>query len=99
MTRIGVAVVGAGFMGGVHVEALRRAGCEVVGVLGVSDAETLTFAAATGAPKGYRSLRELLADRARPVGPHHDPEPAALRDGEGRARGRQARRRARSRSP
>ncbi len=64
MARIGVAVVGAGFMGGVHVEALRRAGCEVVGVLGVSEAETLKFATATGVPKGYRSLRELLADRA-----------------------------------
>jgi predicted dehydrogenase len=64
MARIGVAVVGAGFMGGVHVEALRRAGCEVVGVLGVSEAETLKFVAATGAPKGYGSLRELLADRA-----------------------------------
>jgi predicted dehydrogenase len=64
MTRIGVAVVGAGFMGGVHVEALRRVGCEVVGVLGVSEAETLQFAAAAGAPKGYSSLRQLLADRA-----------------------------------
>ena len=31
MARIGVAVVGAGFMGGVHAEALRRAGCEVRG--------------------------------------------------------------------
>ncbi len=63
MTRIGVAVVGAGFMGGVHVEALRRAGCEVVGVLGVSDAETLRFCAAAGVAKGYGSLGELLADR------------------------------------
>ncbi len=64
MTRSGVAVVGAGFMGGVHVEALRRAGCEVVGVLGVSEAETLRFTAATGTAKGYGSLAELLADRA-----------------------------------
>jgi len=63
MARIGVAVVGAGFMGPVHAEALRRAGCEVVGVLGVSDAETTRFAANVGA-RGYRSLVELLADPA-----------------------------------
>jgi len=64
MARIGVAVIGAGFMGGVHAEALRRAGCEVVGVLGVSDAESTKFAAAIGAPKAYRSLPELLDDKA-----------------------------------
>ncbi len=64
MSRIGVAVVGAGFMGGVHVEGLRRAGCDLVGVLGVSEAETLRFTAASGAPKGFASFRELLADRA-----------------------------------
>jgi predicted dehydrogenase len=62
MARIGVAVIGAGFMGGVHTEALRRAGCEVVGVLGVDDAESTKFAAATGVEKAYRSLGELLAD-------------------------------------
>ena len=64
MARIGVAIVGAGFMGGVHAEALRRAGCEVVGVLGVSDAESTKFASAIGAPKAYRSMRELLDDQA-----------------------------------
>ena len=91
MARIGVAVVGAGFMGGVHAEALRRAGCEVVGVLGVSDAESTKFASAIGAPKAYRSLKELLDDPAVAVGPHRHAEQAALRDGEGRARGGQAR--------
>ena len=91
MARIGVAVVGAGFMGGVHAEALRRAGCEVVGVLGVSDAESTKFAEAIGAPKAYRSLKELLDDKAVRVGPHRHAEQAALRDGEGRPRGRQAR--------
>jgi predicted dehydrogenase len=64
MARIGVAVIGAGFMGGVHTEALRRAGCEVVGVLGVDEAESTKFAAAAGVPKAYRSLDELLADAA-----------------------------------
>ncbi len=64
MSRIGVAVVGAGFMGGVHTEALRRAGCEVVGVLGVDEAESTRFAAAAGVPRAYCSLEELLADPA-----------------------------------
>ncbi|HXK12606.1 MAG TPA: Gfo/Idh/MocA family oxidoreductase [Vicinamibacteria bacterium] len=64
MARIGAAVVGAGFMGGVHAEALRRAGCDVVGVLGVSEAETTRFATALGGAKAYRSLKELLADEA-----------------------------------
>jgi predicted dehydrogenase len=64
MARTGVAIVGAGFMGGVHGEALRRAGCEIVGVLGVSEVETLRFAKAVGALKGYRSLGELLDDPA-----------------------------------
>ena len=64
MGRIGVAVIGAGFMGGVHTEALRRAGCDVVGVLGVSDAESQRFAAAAGVPKAYGSLAELLKDPA-----------------------------------
>jgi predicted dehydrogenase len=63
MSRIGVAVVGAGFMGGVHAEALRRAGCAVVGVLGVSEAETTRFAQTVGA-KGYGSFEDLLADPA-----------------------------------
>ena len=63
MSRIGVAVVGAGFMGGVHAEALRRAGCEIVGVLGVSEAETTKFAGTVGA-KGYASFGDLLADPA-----------------------------------
>ena len=91
MARIGVAVVGAGFMGGVHAEALRRAGCEVVGVLGVSDAESTKFADATVGTRAYRSLDELLADPAVQSVHLGDAQQAALRDGEGRARGRQAR--------
>jgi predicted dehydrogenase len=63
MSRIGVAVVGAGFMGAVHAEALRRAGCEVVGVLGVSAEETSKFAGSVGA-RGYGSFKDLLEDAA-----------------------------------
>jgi predicted dehydrogenase len=62
MARTGVALIGAGFMGGVHTEALRRAGCDVVGVLGVDQAESGGFAAAAGIARAYRSLDELLGD-------------------------------------
>jgi predicted dehydrogenase len=64
MDRIGVAVIGAGFMGNVHTEALRRAGVDVVGALGISDAESRKFAASMGVPRAYTSLAELLADGA-----------------------------------
>jgi predicted dehydrogenase len=64
MARVGAAVIGAGFMGGVHTEGLRRAGVEVVGALGVSAEETGGFVKAQGIPKGYGSLEELLADAA-----------------------------------
>ena len=40
MSGIHVAVVGAGFIGPVHVEALHRIGVKVVGILGVSDQES-----------------------------------------------------------
>jgi predicted dehydrogenase len=62
MMKVGAAVIGAGFMGGVHTEALRRAGCEVVGVLGVSPEESRSFADKVGAPKAFQSLDELLGD-------------------------------------
>ena len=38
--KIRTAVVGAGFIGPVHVEALGRAGVEVIGILGVSRDES-----------------------------------------------------------
>jgi predicted dehydrogenase len=57
------AVIGTGFVGVVHVEALRRIGVEVVGVLGSSPERTAAKAAAAGLPAPYASLDELLADR------------------------------------
>ncbi len=58
----GTAVVGAGFIGPVHVEALRRLGVRVTGVLGVDDEESRRVAATLGLPKAYGSFEELLAD-------------------------------------
>jgi predicted dehydrogenase len=60
----GSAVVGTGFIGPVHVEALRRLGRPVVGVLGSSPAKGQAAAAAWHVPKAYQSYEELLADPA-----------------------------------
>ena len=64
MQNIGVAVVGAGFIGPVHVEALRRLGLHVTGILGYDLAESQSAARALGLPRAYESLDELLADDA-----------------------------------
>jgi predicted dehydrogenase len=61
-TRIGAAVIGTGFIGTVHVEALRRLGIPVAGVLGSTAARGTARAAALGVGKAYSSLEELLAD-------------------------------------
>jgi len=64
MAEIQVAVVGAGFIGPVHVEALVRLGVKVTGILGVSEAESQAAARQLGLPKAYRSFEEILADEA-----------------------------------
>lgn len=56
------AVIGAGFIGPVHVEALRRLGIEVTGVLGSSLESVRAQAATMRLPKAYGSLEELLAE-------------------------------------
>ena len=62
MYDINTAVIGAGFIGPVHVEALRRAGVNVVGILGVDEAESQSAAKSLGLPKAYGGLDELLGD-------------------------------------
>ena len=64
MTDIGVAVVGAGFIGPVHVEALRRLGLTVTGILGCDDDESRSAKEALGLPKAYGGFEELLDDDA-----------------------------------
>ncbi|MFN3228086.1 MAG: Gfo/Idh/MocA family protein [Hyphomicrobiales bacterium] len=61
-TKIGAAVIGTGFIGGVHIQALRRLGVNVTGVLGSSPDRGADRAAELGVPKAYASLDELLAD-------------------------------------
>src|SRR5271157_1241548 len=58
-----VAVVGAGFIGPVHVEALRRLGLVVKGVVGISIEEAKSAAAKLGLAVAYPDLRAVLADR------------------------------------
>ena len=62
-TRIGAAVIGTGFIGTVHVEALRRLGVRVEGVLGSSAKRGAERAAALGVARAYETLEELLADK------------------------------------
>jgi predicted dehydrogenase len=62
--RPGAAVIGSGFIGTVHVEALRRLGVTVHGILGSSPERASAGAARIGVPRAYRSLEELLADPA-----------------------------------
>ncbi len=56
------AVVGTGFIGPVHVEGMRRAGVEVIGISGSSAARAQEGAKKLGIPRTYGSFAELLAD-------------------------------------
>lgn len=57
------ALIGGGFIGPVHAEALRRIGVEVVGLLGSSPARSFATADALGVGRVYADLDELLDDR------------------------------------
>jgi predicted dehydrogenase len=59
---VGAAVIGTGFIGTVHVEALRRIGVDVRGVLGSTPERGAARAASLGVPAAYPSLEALLAD-------------------------------------
>ena len=57
-----VAVVGVGFVGRAHVDALRRLGISVRGILGSTPDRGREASAALGLPRAYSSLDELAAD-------------------------------------
>jgi predicted dehydrogenase len=57
-----VAILGTGFIGPVHIEALRRAGQQVVGILGSTPEKSRQAAERHGIPRGYASLDEVLRD-------------------------------------
>jgi predicted dehydrogenase len=60
---VGAAVIGAGFIGTVHIEGLRRIGVQVHGLLGSSAERSAARADALGVATGYGSLDQLLDDR------------------------------------
>lgn len=62
MGQLRAAVVGLGFIGLAHVEALRRLGVEVVGGLGSRPERTRERTEQAGIPTAYGSLDEVLAD-------------------------------------
>jgi predicted dehydrogenase len=61
---IKAAVVGTGFIGVVHVEALRRLGVEVTGIVGSSPERAAEKARTAGLPAPYPSFDAMLADPA-----------------------------------
>lgn len=61
-SRIGVAVIGTGFIGTVHCWALRRLGVDLRGVLGSSPDRGAQRAREIGVAHAYASLQDLLED-------------------------------------
>src|SRR6185369_3757963 len=57
-------LVGTGFIGPVHVEALRRLGIPVQAVVGSTPERSRTAAARLGIPAAYDDFDELLTDPA-----------------------------------
>jgi predicted dehydrogenase len=61
-SEINVGVVGIGFIGAAHIEALRRIGVNVVGVVGSNPARAREKAVAADLPRVYESVEHLAAD-------------------------------------
>jgi predicted dehydrogenase len=64
LSEIKAGVVGVGFIGVAHVEALRRLGVDVVGVVGSTRARAQAKADAANLPTVYESVDALVADPA-----------------------------------
>jgi predicted dehydrogenase len=64
MSDLAAAVVGMGFIGPVHVEGLRRAGVNVVGVLGSTPEKSAVAAQRLGVARAYATFDELLGDQS-----------------------------------
>ncbi|HSF84882.1 MAG TPA: Gfo/Idh/MocA family oxidoreductase [Acidimicrobiia bacterium] len=62
LSEIKAGVVGVGFIGVAHVEALRRLGVDVVGVVGSTPERAAAKAEAANLPKVYDSVEALAAD-------------------------------------
>lgn len=62
LSQLKAAVIGAGFVGRAHVEALRRLGISLLGLLGSSPERGEATRALLGLPRAYHSLQELAND-------------------------------------
>ena len=63
MTRIGMGLIGPGFVGAHHIDAVRRLGfVDVVAIAASSDASARRKAEALGVPKAYGDYEALIAD-------------------------------------
>jgi len=62
MKNINAAIIGLGFVGRAHLEALRRLGVTVQGVLASTPERSKASRDALGLPRAYASLEELAAD-------------------------------------
>lgn len=81
-------MVGTGFIGAVHVEALRRLGVQVHGVVGSTPQRAAAWCRQLGLPSPYDSFEAMLADRrvevvhiTSPNHLHHAQAKAALEAG------------------
>jgi predicted dehydrogenase len=59
---IGVALIGTGFMARVHIEALRRVGVRLIGILGSTLERSEAAARRWDLPRAYRGLTECVTD-------------------------------------
>jgi predicted dehydrogenase len=85
---IGAAIIGLGFVGKAHLEALRRLGIPVRGILGSSPERTQEAVRQLKLERGYSSLAELVRDSnvnvvhvCTPNYVHHDQTKAAMEGG------------------
>ena len=62
MTELRSALIGAGFVGRAHIDAIRRLGVPITGVLGSSAERSEETRASLGLPRAYASLQDLAAD-------------------------------------
>jgi predicted dehydrogenase len=63
MYDIGAAVVGTGFIGPVHAEALKRLGIHVTGILGSTPTKSKSAGEALGLKRVYTSYEDILKDK------------------------------------
>ncbi len=61
---INVVVVGTGFIGPVHIEALKRLGVNVIGIMGSSSQKSKSARKKFGLKKAYLQFDEILQDKA-----------------------------------